>query len=524
MTSMRYSRRDVLCAAPLAIGALAFPNWVDGQGHMPSGPAGNQEMLVRADVEIARVRPELHGQFAEHLGSCVYGGLWVGRESPIANTEGFRADAVRWLKELGVPVLRWPGGCFADDYHWRDGVGPPKSRPRSLNVSWGNVIEDNSFGTHEFMGLCRLIGAEPYLAGNVGSAAPREMRDWVEYCNQPSGTTLSDLRVSNGAKEPFKVKYWGVGNESWGCGGNMLAHYYGELYRRYSTFLHDIGGTELFLIASGPSGDDVRWTRELLDVCQTHMPAGLSMHYYSGGPVEATRFSAKQAEEQFAIFQSVERAIIHQREVVNGYYHGDETALILDEWGVWDATDPVDEQKRGKLWQQSTMRSAVAAGLGLSLFNRQADKLYMCNIAQVMNVLQSLLLTDGPEGKSSVRTTTYHAFMLFKAHRGNMSVMTRTDSDSPRSVSLSASRNDQSLVVSLVNPSATKAVTVRCKISGFASARVSGQMLHSNDLNAYNSFEQPDLLHPTTFSPRLEDGVLIAELPPLSVATAKIEA
>jgi len=516
------SRRDFLKTASLAVGTLALPTWSAAQEPVSmEEPSKEQDLLVRANVEIGTVRPELHGQFAEHLGSCVYGGLWVGHQSVIPNINGFRADAVRYLKELVVPVLRWPGGCFADDYHWRDGIGA--QRPRSLNVNWGNVVEDNSFGTHEFMELCRMIGAQPYLAGNVGSASPQEMRDWVEYCNFPSGTTLSDLRVKNGAKEPFRVKYWGVGNESWGCGGNMPPRYYGELYRRYSTFLHDMGDTELFLIASGPSGDDVRWTRELLDVCQTHMPAGLSMHYYAGGPAEATHFTPKQAVEQFAIFNRVEKAIMHQREVVDGYYHGNETALILDEWGAWDAIDPAEEQRRGKLWQQSSMRSAVSAGLGLNLFNRHADKLYMCNIAQMMNVLQSLLLTDGPEGRTSVRTTTYHAFMLFKAHRGQTSVVTRPASDTPQSVSISASRSERSLVISLVNPSTTRAVTARCKLEGFAGSKATGQLLHSDDLNAYNGFDQPDRVHPVSFAPRLEGATLIADLPPLSVATVMVE-
>jgi alpha-N-arabinofuranosidase len=520
---MRHSRRNFLRTATLTAGALSIPRWGAADEAAAQEPSRTQDILVRADVEIGRIRPELHGQFAEHLGSCIYGGLWVGPKSPIENVNGFRKQAIDWLRELGVPVLRWPGGCFADDYHWRDGVGAPKDRPRSLNVSWGNVIEDNSFGTDEFIQLCRMIGAQPYLAGNVGSASPQEMRDWIEYCNFPEGTTLSDMRIKNGAKEPFAVRYWGVGNESWGCGGNMPPAYYGELYRRYSTFLHNMGGTKLFLIASGPSGDDVRWTREVLDVCQTHMPNGLSMHYYSGGPAETTHFTPKQAVDQFAIFKRVEEAIAHQREVVDGYRRGNETALILDEWGVWDRIDHDDEKKNGMLWQQSTMRSAVAAGLGLNIFNRLADKLYMCNIAQIVNVLQSMLLTDGPEGHRCVRTTTYHAFMLLKEHRDKTSVVTHGDTSSPQSVSVSASRTDRKLVVSLVNPSVSTAVTAHCSLQGFIGVRASGQMMHSDDLNAYNSFDRPDLLHPAAFSPVLEGAKLTVELPPLSVSTVTVE-
>lgn len=527
MLSTNTTRRSFVRNALLTTSAFALPDFSAAQRRdLPDiAPSATQEILVRSDVDIATIRPELHGHFAEHLGSCIYGGLWVGRSSPIPNTNGFRNDAIEYLKALGIPVLRWPGGCFADDYHWRDGIGPEKDRPHTVNTNWGNVIEDNSFGTHEFMELCHMIGAQPYLAGNVASASPQEMRDWVEYCNFPAGSTLSDMRVRNGAREPFAVKYWGVGNESWGCGGNMRPSYYGELYRRYSTYLRNFGGTRLFLIASGPSGDDIRWTRELLDVCANHMPAGLSMHYYEGGPAEAGHFTPQQATEQFKIFHRVESAIQHQREVIDGYTNGSRTALILDEWGVWDAIDKHDEETRGKLWQQSTMRSAIAAGLGLNLFNRQADKLYMCNIAQIMNVLQSLLLTDGPEGKITVRTTTYHAFMLFKEHRGNTSVVTRNSDSSQQAVSVSASRStSQSLLVSLVNPSPTQAVTARCTLSGWTGTRATGSILHSENLNDFNSFEQPDKLHPVAFSPRVESGKLIAELPPLSMATIKIEA
>ena len=521
------TRRRFLRNASMAASVSLLPGLLNAQlpAETEVAPSAVQDIEIRADQEIGRIRPELHGHFLEHLGSCIYGGLWVGTNSRIENVRGIRADALRYLKELRVPVLRWPGGCFADDYHWRDGIGPVKDRPRRVNINWGDVIEDNSFGTHEFMDLCQMIGAEPYLAGNVGSASPQEMRDWVEYCNFPSGSTLSDMRARNGAKEPFRVKYWGVGNESWGCGGSMHPQYYGELYRRYSTFLHDMGRTELYLIASGPSGDDVRWTRGLLDTCSDHLPGGLSMHYYAGGPAEATHFTSKQATDQFRIFHRVEKAIQHQREVVNGYHHGDEVGLVLDEWGVWDQIPESDEKRRGKLWQQSTMRSAVAAGLGLNLFNRNADKLFMCNIAQLMNVLQSLLLTDGADGKTTVRTTTYHAFMLFKDHRNNVALNATNQDRSLDAVSVSASRgSDRQLVVSLVNPSTALSVSVHCKIASYAGKSARGRILHASDANAFNSFEQPDKLHPTSFAPTLQDGKLTVELPPLSIATIHIEA
>ena len=247
------TRRSFLAATSAAAAVTALPRSAWGASE------SKQRFLIRTEQEEGRVSPLLHGQFAEHLGSCVYGGLWVGEGSSIPNIRGYRKGAIDYLKALEVPVLRWPGGCFADDYHWREGIG--KNRSKRVNISWGNYIEDNGFGTHEFIGLCRLIGAEPYLAGNVASGSPAEMRDWLEYCNYPAGSKLSDERAANDSPEPFKVKYWGVGNESWGCGGNMRPDYYGGLYRQFASFLHEMGGTEPFLIASGPSGDDVRWTR-----------------------------------------------------------------------------------------------------------------------------------------------------------------------------------------------------------------------------------------------------------------------
>ena len=511
------TRRWFLAATGAAAAVTALPRSAWGASE------SKQRFLIRTELEEGRVSPLLHGQFAEHLGSCVYGGLWVGEGSHIPNIQGYRKSVVEALKELGVPVLRWPGGCFADDYHWREGIGPRKQRSKRVNVSWGNYIEDNSFGTHEFIGLCRLIGAEPYLAGNVGSGSPSELRDWVEYCNYPSGSRLSDERAANGSPEPFRVKYWGVGNESWGCGGNMRPDYYGGLYRQFASFLHGMGGTEPFLIASGPSGDDVRWTRGLLDTTSPMMPNGMSMHFYSNGAKEPTRYDAASMEEQFRSFKEVEAALGHQRAVLDGYRDGSRIGLILDEWGVWDQIPEADEKTYGKLWQQSTMRSGVAAGLGLNLFNRQAAKLYMCNIAQITNVLQSLLITDGPEGERCVRTTTYYAFLLFKEHRGNTAVHVENGVDDPLGVSVSASKAEGKLVVSLVNPKDTEATTAECDLPGVTVHRTTARILHHADRNAANSFDAPDTITPREHPARIEAGKLVVDLPPLSVVTVVLE-
>jgi alpha-N-arabinofuranosidase len=481
-----------------------------------------QRVTVRTDAEIGRINSEFHGHFAEHLGSCVYGGLWVGKNSKVPNINGHRKLAVDYLKELGVPVLRWPGGCYADDYHWRDGIGPAEKRPKRVNIHWGGYVEDGSFGTHEFIDLCRQIGAEPYLAGNVGSGSPHELRDWVEYCNYPQGSTLAEERAANGSREPFKVKYWGVGNESWGCGGNMKPEEYATLYRRFAVYIREFGGTKPFLIASGPSGADVRWTRGLLDNMRGDFPDGLSMHYYEGGKDEPTKFTLPHMNEQMAIFADVESAIRQQRAALDGYHNGRETKLILDEWGVWDHIPEADEKKYGALWQQSTLRSALAAGLGLNIFNRLADKLYMCNIAQIVNVLQSLLLTEGADSDKCVRTTTYYAFALFKAHRGKMAVQADVENASALGLSASASKSAGEMVLSFVNPHADLDMHVDCTLKGTTAKDGTAEILHDSDLNAYNSFEKPDAVVNQKHAVKVDGSRVQLEMPRMSVATVTL--
>lgn len=485
-------------------------------------PSSAARVNVRLDDEIGTVKPEFHSHFAEHLGSCVYGGLWVGKNSPIANINGYRKQAVDYLKELGVPVLRWPGGCYADDYHWRDGIGPAEQRPKRVNIHWGGYVEDGSFGTHEFIGLCRLIGAEPYFAGNVGSGTPRELQDWIEYCNMPSGSTLADERAKNGSPEPFRVRYWGVGNENWGCGGDMRPEVYAALYRQFAVYVRKYGDTKPFLVACGPGGPNVHWTRGFMDSIDGRNPDGYSMHYYEGGADHATDFTAEHSDQQLSIFTKVEDAIIEQRTLLDGYREGRKIGLILDEWGVWDKIPEEDEKRYGKLWQQSTMRSAVAAGLGLNIFNRQADKLFMCNIAQIVNVLQSLLLTDGPEGKDCIRTTTYHAFALFKPHRGKTSVRVETEDSSPLAPSASASKSGNEIVLSFVNPKHDADVSLECTLQGGSARSGKGQILHDNDWNACNTFENPDRLVPKPHPVNVAGNKIKLDLPRLSVATVTL--
>ncbi len=514
--SAKISRRQFTARVSAATLAAFVPGKLFGDS------SSAQRVIVHGDTEVGLIRPEFHGQFAEHLGSCVYGGLWVGKNSPIPNVDGYRKAALEYLSALGIPVLRWPGGCFADDYHWRDGVGPASQRPKRVNIHWGGYVEDNSFGTHEFIGLCRKIGAEPYFAGNVGSGSPEELRDWVEYCNYPSGSTLSDERAANGSPEPFHVRYWGVGNESWGCGGAMRPEEYADYYRRFSVYLRNFGGTKLFLLASGPRDNDPAWSRGVLEGMRFRKPDGFAMHYYSGGQDYSTKYMPEEMDKQLSSFALIEKAVIQQRALIDGFENGSNVALILDEWGVWDRMVPEEEKQYGRLWQQSTMRSAVAAGLGLNLFNRQADKLYMCNIAQMVNVLQSLLLTDGPEGQHCVRTTTYYAYELFKPHRSKTSLRTETADSSPLGLSASASRSDQELVLSFVNPQHDADMQVDCSLRGLSASGGTARILHDNDWNACNGFDHPDRLIPQPHPVTVEGSRVRLDLPRLSVVTATL--
>lgn len=475
-------------------------------------PSQEVRIAVHPQLPIGTIRPELHGQFVEHLGSCIYGGLWVGN--------GYRKQAVQYLRELGIPVLRWPGGCFADDYHWRDGIGPAGKRPKSVNIHWGKYVEDNSFGTHEFIGLCRLIGAEPYLAGNVGAGTPHELRDWMEYCNQPSESSLALERAANGSPEPFRVRYWGIGNENWGCGGNMTPEEYAAHYRRFATFLGGFGEAKPFLIACGPSRNDMSWSRRFMEAMPRRANLhGFAMHSYSRGSAPSTRFTVANMQEQFATFAEMERAIVQQRALLDTYDPDRKIGLLIDEWGVWDRMVPEENQRYGRLWQQITLRSALAAALGLNVFHRQADKLVMGNLAQMVNVLHSLLLA---EGDRCVRTPAYYVFDLMKPHRSKTAVRVETGDPPSSELSVSASRRDKELVLTCVNTKHDVAITMNCALSEASAAGGTAQILHHEDFNACNTFDRPDVVVPRAHDLTVDRSRIRIDLPPLSVVTAVV--
>ncbi|HVF10486.1 MAG TPA: alpha-L-arabinofuranosidase C-terminal domain-containing protein [Abditibacteriaceae bacterium] len=459
---------------------------------------------------IAVINPNLYGHFMEHLGTCVDEGIWVGEHSPIPHLGGIRRDVIDALRKLNPPVLRWPGGCFADDYHWEDGIGPRETRPRRVNIWWGDALENNHFGTHEFVQLCRLIGAQPYLCGNVGSGSPREMRDWVEYCNYDGDSTLAARRAGNGSPAPFGVRYWGVGNEAWGCGGNFDPEDYAIEYKRFATYLRDFSGTQLHLIACGPHGDNPDWTRRFFTKLSglPHIHS-FSAHYYTwnreGQMGSATEYSIDQWYQLIHESLRMEPLITQHRAVMDDFDPDRKISLIVDEWGAWHPHEGRDP--RSIWWQQNTLRDAVLAATNLDIFNRHADKVTMTNIAQMMNVLQSMILTNGDR---ILTTPTYHIFDMYQSHAGGQSLRAFFEAE-PISfqsrasteqqlfgLSGSASRKDGVLTLSVVNPNATEPVEASIELRGGACSGVSVTVLADADIHAHNTFDAPDALQPQT--------------------------
>ncbi|MET0692812.1 MAG: alpha-L-arabinofuranosidase C-terminal domain-containing protein [Propionibacteriaceae bacterium] len=475
-------------------------------------------LSVLLSEPIATIAPALHGQFAEHLGECIYPGIWVGPDSDIPNTDGIRQDVVDALLPLHIPVLRWPGGCFADDYHWHDGVGDPTTRPGRLNTHWGMAEETNAFGTHEFMAFTRAIEAEPYFAGNLGSGTANELRDWIEYCNHPAGTTLSDERRANGAEDPFGISWWGIGNENWGCGGRMTPEYYAEEYSRFRTFAFPFGGTPVAAVACGPNGSDWEWTRRFLKQTAKRdrrlaQVQNFAAHYYCRTAGTATEYTDSQWLELLTKAIAIEGVITGHRAILDEYDPERRIGLIIDEWGTWH---PVEEGKppRG-LYQQNTIRDACVAALSLDLLHNHADKVVMANIAQLINVLQSLLLV---EGDVCITTPTYHVFAMYAEHRGGTAVRLVSDADvistgedseedarsrfidgrtaQLRRVSGSASVKGDQLCVTAVNSHPREAVEVELDLRGRSLESATVVVLATEDIHDHNTFTDPDRVVP----------------------------
>jgi alpha-N-arabinofuranosidase len=489
------------------------------------------KLIVNADQGEFVISKNIYGHFSEHLGHCIYGGIWVGEDSPIPNTNGVRDDVIEALKNIKIPNLRWPGGCFADEYHWMDGIGPRDDRPKMINTHWGGVTEDNSFGTHEFLNFCELIGAEPYISLNLGSGTVEEMSKWVEYVNSDDDSPMPNLRRQNGREDPWNVKFVGVGNENWGCGGNMRPEYYADLYRRYATYCRNYGNNKLYKVASGSSGDDVNWTRVCMENIGDQMN-GLSLHYYTvkgwrGSKGSATEFNT---EEYFSTLQRclrIESLLQRHIAVMDEWDPQNRIGLMVDEWGTWWDVEPGTNP--GFLYQQNTMRDAFVAALTLNVFNKYASRVKMANIAQLVNVLQSVILTQDDK---MILTPTYHVFDLYKVHQDatylNSSLNTEDyvyeDKKLP-ALSVSASRSEDGTInISIVNINPDKDIDLQCEIRGADVKTATGRILTAPTLNAHNTFDQPNNVKLADFTKmKLRNNIVELKVPSKSVLVLRFK-
>ncbi len=471
------------------------------------------KLYVNPNVKKGHINPELQGHFSEHLGRCIYEGLFVGENSDIPNVNGMRTDVVEALKEIQVPVLRWPGGCFADEYHWTDGIGPKEKRKKMINTHWGGVVEDNSFGTHEFMELCRQLGCKTYINGNVGSGTVQEMSEWVEYMTFEGVSPMADLRKANGHEEPWTVDYFGVGNENWGCGGNMRPEYYGDLYRRYQTYVRNYNSKKpIAKIACGANADDYHWTEKVLETTFDHgwgFMNGMSLHYYTittgdwGKKGGALDFDEKLWYRTMKATLKMEELIRVHGAIMDRFDPEKKIGMMIDEWGTWYDVEPGTNP--GFLYQQNTMRDALVAGINLNLFNKNCDRVKMANIAQMVNVLQAVILT---EGEKMVKTPTWHAFNLYKYHQDGELVESSVETkevgleekymipDLTESVSLG---KDGRLHVTLTNASLTDSADMEAVFAETPVKSVKASIL-TGDMKAHNTFEAPDQVHSAEFT------------------------
>ncbi len=489
-------------------------------------------IVLETDSAKQIINRNIYGHFAEHLGRCIYGGFYVGDTSKIANTNGVRNDVVAALKKMKIPVLRWPGGCFADTYHWKDGIGPKDKRPTIVNKWWGGVTEDNSFGTHNFLNMCELLGAEPYLSGNVGSGTVQELADWVQYVNFDGTSPMSDWRRVNGREKPWKVKLWGIGNEAWGCGGNMTAEYYANEYRKYATFISDWENTGgLMRIASGASDADYHWTETLMKNIPLNMLSGVALHHYStvewNHKGSATDFTEAQ---YFATMKNalwMDELVAKHSAIMDKYDPEKKVALIVDEWGGWYNVEPGTNP--GFLYQQNTMRDAMIAGVTLNIFNNHGDRVRMANLAQTINVLQAVILTDKAK---IILTPTYHVMEMYNVHQNATMIPVRIKTDNYvlnnntlPAVSVSVSKDKSGLThISLVNIDPNKNQEITVNINGASFRNVSGRILVSAHIQDHNTFDNPEKIKPATFSDAILKGnALSVKMPPASVVVLELK-
>ncbi|MEJ5189056.1 MAG: alpha-N-arabinofuranosidase [Breznakiellaceae bacterium] len=489
------------------------------------------QLVISTHKKGPTIAREIYGHFSEHLGRCIYEGLWVGEDSSIPNIRGYRKDVLEALKKIKIPVLRWPGGCFADEYHWKDGIGPYANRKRMINTHWGGVVENNHFGTHEFLELCELLECEPYICGNLGSGTVQEMSEWVEYITFEGESPMANWRRSNGREKPWRLPYFGVGNENWGCGGNMRPEYYADLYRRYQTYVRQYGPNPIYKIACGPAGDDYHWTEVLMREAGRFMQ-GLSLHYYTvpGGWAKknsATQFSEDDWYETMQKALYMEQLVQRHSTIMDRYDPEGKVGLIVDEWGTWYEVEPGTNP--GFLYQQNTLRDALVAAIHLNVFNNHAGRVKMANIAQLVNVLQAPLLT---EGEKLVKTPTYHVFDMYQVHQGATlldsyvegPVVEWKGEKIPALTVSSSQQNDGTIHITVANLHAKEAVPLTIALGTTPIRLGTGTILTAPSLQAHNTFQQPNAVVPTEYKDiRFSGNSLTVSLPAHSVVLLKVE-
>ena len=472
-----------------------------------------EKYLINPNQKIARINKDIYGHFSEHLGRCIYEGIFVGEDSAIPNVNGMRCDVVNALKEMGIPVLRWPGGCFADEYHWKDGIGKKENRKKMINTHWGGVVEDNSFGTHEYFELCRQLGCDTYINGNVGSGTVAEMNEWMEYMTFDGVSPMAKLREENGHREPWKINYFGVGNESWGCGGNMDPEYYGCLFKQYNTYVRDYQkGFHTKRIASGPNVNDIHWTKEVMDKVKNYAD-GIALHYYTiptdnwDHKGSSTEFDDNEYISTICKAYKMEELINNHLACIRAVKPDCRTKLIVDEWGTWYDVEPGTNP--GFLYQQNTMRDAIVAGMTLNIFNKHADRIMMANIAQTVNVLQAVILTDG---EKMVKTPTYYVFRMYKEHQNNQllgSYITTKEIESVNDngvkfpqLTESASIDENGVIYSTVsNASLTDSSEICCQIADTEVKSIRAEIItgECRDINEFDKEESVKCIPFTDF-------------------------
>lgn len=490
------------------------------------------KLNVYADNPKTQISRHIYSHFSEHLGRCIYDGFWVKDSMNVPKKDRLRLDIIDALKKIQIPSLRWPGGCFADEYHWRDGIGPREKRPTMINSNWGNVTEDNTFGTHEFLELCSLMKCEPIITGNVGSGTVEEMNKWVEYVNFDGQSPVTDIRKQNGHPAPFNVHFWGVGNESWGCGGNMTAEFYADQYKRYATFCKDYPNAKLNKIASGASDFNYNWTDVMMQKVPASMMWGISLHYYTlpgnwRDKGSATQFGEKEYFTTMKKCLGMDEVIAKHSTIMDRYDPDKKVGLVVDEWGVWTNVEPGTNP--AFLYQQNTMRDALVAGSTLNIFNNHADRVRMANLAQTVNVLQAVILTRGTE---MLLTPTYYVFDLYKVHQDAMLLPINinspnyvSDGQNIPAVNASASIDSNKVVhITLVNLDASKTIKITTALSGVSFKAITGKIVTAAKFNDYDTFENPNKVVEAAFNGATKTGEgLTVNLPPLSVVMLELK-